>query len=305
MVLSVVIPVYFGADILPLLVSKIKENCLDIVVLKEIILVDDRSPDNSWEKIIELKNKNSEITGIRLSRNFGQHKAIMAGLEHVTGEWVVVMDCDLQDDPANIPIFLNEQNKVPADGIVASRLNRTDSFLKKKTSLLFYRVFYYLTGVKQDPSVANFGLYNIKVINAIKKIGADDPFFPFLITWAGFNIRKVDVSHGQRHSGKSSYSWVKLLKLAIKVVLTNSNKPLHFAIKLGFSVSIISFGMVFYTLYQWAVGDILVLGFASLMASIWFLSGVLISLLGIVSLYLGKVYDNTKLRPTYIIDETI
>ena len=163
---SIVSPVYKAEGVVNLLVEGIKDSLLNICDNYEIILVEDCSTDKSWDMILEECNKDSRVKGIKLSRNFGQHYAITAGLSNARGEYIIVMDCDLQDDPKEIKNLYHQIIK-GYDLVVARRVSRKDSFLKKFTSKCFYSLFGYLTDTKQDASIANYGIYRKKVIKAI------------------------------------------------------------------------------------------------------------------------------------------
>ena len=270
----------------------------------EIILVEDSSPDNSWSAIEEICKNDSNVKGIKLSRNFGQHYAITCGLNAAKGDWVVVMDCDLQDQPEEIPNLLNKANE-GYDIVFAQRENRQDTFLKKLSSTLFYKVFSYLTETEQDASIANFGIYNRKVIASILSMNDYIRYFPTMVQWVGFDSVKLKVKHDSRFEGKSSYTLSKLLRLAFNSIISFSDKPLRILAKLGFYISSISFLIGVFYLYQYFSGQIIVLGFTSIIITIAFLSGIIILTLGLVGIYVGKTFDQSKQRPTYIIQKEI
>jgi len=297
---SIISPVYKAENILPILVKRIEDSMLEITSDFEIILVEDGSPDNSWIEIERLSKSNKRIKGIELSRNFGQHYAITAGLDHATGEWIVVMDCDLQDQPEEIS-KLYSKAKDGYDVVLASRHARQDSFFKRTFSFLFYKVLSYLTGYKQDESVANFGIYHKNVVSAIVKMRESIRYFPTMVKWVGFKTTKIKVEHASRLEGETSYNIKKLIKLAIDIILAYSDKPLQIMIKIGFIISASSMFVALFFLYKWISGMISVTGFTSLIVSIWFLSGIIMMTLGIVGLYIGKTFEGVKNRPIYII----
>ena len=304
MKLTIVSPVYNAELMLRELVTRIiksKPNDFDNL---EILLVDDFSPDNSWQKIEELALEFPEIIGIKLSRNFGQHYAITAGLDNATGAWIVVMDCDLQDQPEEIS-KLYEKSKEGYDIVLASRFNRQDSFYRRTVSKYFYKVLAYLTGTDQDATIVNFGIYNAKVIQSVSGMRESIRFFPTMIKWVGFKSAKVNVEHSDRTEGKSNYNLKKMMNLALDIILAFSDKPLRLTIKLGLLVAFISILLAILTLIKWLNGDITVIGYASLITSIWFLSGCILITLGIVGLYVGKTFEGVKGRPLYIIEKKI
>ena len=302
--ISIVSPVYRAEKILPILVSEINLVMERIGEDYEIILVDDRSPDNSWEVMNVLSSQNPKIKSIRLSRNFGQHSAIFAGLTRAKGDWVVVMDCDMQDQPKEIA-KLYKKALEGYDIVLGQRENRKDKFLKKLTSRLFYKVFNYLSGANFDNNVANFGIYHQKTIKSILDMGDYVKFFSLFINWIGFKSISIPIEHGEREEGKSTYSVGRLFKQAFNVIISFSDKPLRLFINFGLSISVLSFIVGIYYLYLALTGKIAQPGFSSLILSIWFLSGIIISGIGIVGVYLGKTFDQAKGRPTFIIDEEV
>ncbi len=302
--ISFVSPVYKADKMLEKLVYEIQKVMLEINQPYEIILVDDRSPDNSWEVMKKIAHEFPEVKSVRLSRNFGQHPAIMAGLSLATGEWVVVMDCDLQDQPKEV-IKLYNKAKEGFEVVLAKRKNRQDGFLKKISSKLFSLTYSYLTETKFDGTIANFGIYNIKVINEVLKMDDYIKSFPLFVNWVGYKSTSVEVEHATRNSGESSYTFSKLLSLAFNTIISFSNKPLKLFVKFGMVMSLVSFTVGLITLIKYYKGEISVLGYSSLMVSIWFLSGVIITITGIVGIYIGKIFDQSKGRNSYIIDKII
>ena len=304
MKLSIVSPVYFGETLIVELVKRIKENIKTITDNYEIILIEDGSPDNSWDIIQSICKKDNKIKGIKLSRNFGQHYAITAGLEVSLGELVIVMDCDLQDRPEEISKLVEKAN-LGFDIVFARRELRQDSFLKRQSSKLFYRLFSYLTDTKQDPAIANFGIYNQKVIRAVLSMQDHIRYFPTMLQWVGFSKTYINVEHDKRLEGRSSYTWKKLFALAFDNIISFSNKPLRLTIKLGFFMSLTSAIVGFYYLALFILDEIIVKGYTSLIISIWFLSGLLVFILGMIGLYIGKTFDRVKNRPVFIIENQI
>jgi dolichol-phosphate mannosyltransferase len=303
MKLSIVSPVYRAEFVLDELVERIAKSIPSDFTSYEIILVDDFSPDESWSKIVEISNKNLNVKGFKLSRNFGQHYAITAGLNQVSGDYVVVLDCDLQDQPEEIEkLYL--KSKKGFDVVLARRFQRKDSFYKKTVSKLFYKALSYLTGTKHDATVANFGIYSKQVINEVVKLEEKIKYFPTMVRWVGFSTSYVNVEHASRSEGKSNYDLKKLLNLALDIILAYSDKPLRLIIKFGLTIALVSFLMVIYVLFEKLTGKVSVSGYASLIISIWFLSGCILTTLGVVGLYIGKIFEGVKNRPSFIIDKS-
>lgn len=302
--ISVVSPVYQAAPIVPRLVSEVSSALENLTDSFEIILVDDRSRDDSWNAIKQECNKSPQVRGLRLSRNFGQHSAITAGLGLAKGDWVVVMDCDLQDRPDQIPTLYRKALE-GYDIVFARRRLRRDSRLKRFYSRAFYSVFSYLTETSQDAAIANFGIYHKKVIEAV--LGMDDNirYFPAMVQWVGFQSTRVDVEHSSRAQGESTYNLRRLLRLAVNNIISFSDKPLRLVAQGGLILSAISFVIGLLYLVGYLLGVIKVAGYASLIISIWLTAGINVFVLGLVGIYVGKAFEKIKGRPVYIIDEAV
>ncbi len=300
--ISVVSPVYRAEKIIPKLVELIIQEAGKLTSDFEIILVDDCGPDNSWKEIQRCAKEDKRIKGVKLSRNFGQHYAITAGLDFASGEWIIVMDCDLQDRPEEIP-SLYAKAMEGYDIVLAQREKRKDSFLKKLLSKLFHKTLTFLSGTKMDNRVANFGIYNRKVIEATKQMRESIRFFPTMIKWVGFRSVSIPVTHASREEGKTSYNTKRLLNLALDIILAYSDKPIRIAVKTGFIISALALLFAIYNIIRGLTDGFAIVGYASLIASIWFLSGLIIAFIGIVGLYVGKTFEGVKNRPIYIVDE--
>jgi len=301
--LSVVIPVYGGSELIPELKQRLEKSLEALTPDFEIILVFDCSPDNGWQMISKECRTDRRIKGICLSRNFGQHYAITAGLAHAQGEWIVVMDCDLQDRPEEIP-KLYWKSQEGYDIVFAQRKFRKDRFLKRLSSRMFYKLFSYMTDSEQDASVANFGIYRKSVIEAVLSMGDKVRYFPTMVQWVGFHKVGIPVEHGERESGESGYSWGSLFQLAFGNMIAFSDKALHLTVKFGMLLCALAFATAAYYFLRYILGGITVSGYTSIILSIWFLAGVIIFVLGIIGIYLGRVFEQTKMRPSYIIKES-
>jgi polyisoprenyl-phosphate glycosyltransferase len=298
---SVVSPVYQGAGQVAELVRRITAALEPLGQPFEIILVDDRSPDTSWDVIVAQARQDARVRGLRLSRNFGQHRAITAGLEQCRGQWIVLLDCDLQDQPEEIPA-LYAQTRQGFDLVFARRVARQDTWLKRLGSRAFYRVLSYLTDTPQDPTIANFGIYHRKVIDAVLAMRESIRYFPTMVRWVGFRSSSLPVTHAE--SAGSTYTFSGLSRLALDIILAYSDKPLRLTVKLGLGISVASFGFVLITVIRYLLGHSWVPGYVSVIVSIWFFSGLLLSVLGMVGLYIGKTFEQTKNRPIYLLDTT-
>lgn len=301
--ITVVSPVYNSEKSILELIMRLNESLLLISKNFEIILVEDGGNDNSWELISKVCSQNNKVKGFKLSRNFGQHYAISCGLDQANGDYIVVMDCDLQDRPEEI---VNLYNKITEgyDVVVGRRKNRKDKFTKKLFSKLFSLTLGYLIGAKVDHQVGNFGIYNKKVINSIRNLKESIRVFSLMIQWVGFKRTSIEVEHSERFEGTTTYNFNKLVKLALDIFLAYSDKPIRISIKIGFLISSITFFLGLYNLYLFLANKITVPGYTSIILSIWFLSGLMICIIGLIGLYVGKIFEGVKNRPFYIISET-
>ncbi len=302
--ISVVSPVYKAEAMIDELVSRVSESVKKITPNFEIILVDDGSPDNSWEKIQQNCLKNEFVKGIKLSKNFGQHFAIAAGLENSIGKWIVVIDCDLQDVPEEIP---NLYNKAQEGYYIvhARRRDRQDTFMKKLNSKLFYKMFSYLTETKQDAGAANFGIYHQKVIREVIAMGDYYRVFPILVQWVGFKRTYLNTKHDSRKEGKSNYTFLKLVNLAFNMIVSFSDKPLRLCLGFGIITSAISFTIGLVYLFLFIFGYVKVAGFTTIILLTSFNLGITTSFIGILGIYIGKISIQIKNRQRFIIEEKI
>jgi glycosyltransferase involved in cell wall biosynthesis len=302
MYLSVVSTIYRSENSIGALAESIVTACDKLNITYEIILVDDGSLDNSWYKIEELTESIPNLKGVKLSKNFGQHYAISCGIEQAKGEWIVVMDGDLQDNPKEIERFL-EKTREGFKIVTANRIGRKDTFLKRVYSIVFWKSLSYLTGKPLHHSISNFGIYHKNVIESVIRMRDYIRFFPTMINWVGYKKTSINVEHNARYEGNSTYSLNKMIRLAMDVIIVNSEKPLKLVIKTGFFISFISFIIGAAYFYRYITNEIQVPGYASIIISIWFLGGLIIFILGILGMYLSKTFDSVKNRPYYIIEK--
>ena len=303
-VISIVSPVYRGEKMVHELVCRIQKNVSGFTEDYEIILVNDASPDNSWQAILQECSIDHRIKGINLSRNFGQHRAILSGLQYAKGDWVIVMDCDLQDKPEEISTLYKKALE-GYDVVFAQRVERKDNLLKRMSSTIFYSVFRFLSGVKFDNQVANFGIYKQSVIRTVRNMPERDRSFPVQVSYVGFKTTHIPVTHGQRQEGGSSYTLKTLLKYASGIIISNTNKPMRLVVALGFILSFLSMMMAFYNVIAYFCHMIEVPGFTTTVFSLWFVGGMIMMQIGIVGIYIGKVFDQVKGRPLYVVMDEV
>lgn len=303
--LSVVTPVYGCRACLNQLVSRLFAVGDDLGVCMEIVLVNDASPDGAWASIKSLAESDSRIVGVNLFRNYGQHFAITAGLDHASGDWVAVMDCDLQDVPEELPKLYRKAVEEGHDAVFGRRVARADSGRKKLASKLFHSTMRLLSGVKSDPAVANFSVISRQVVDAVRSLGERHRSYGLLVSIVGPKVAFVNVAHGPRQEGRSSYGLAKQIRLALDVIVSHTTRPLLFSAVLGFILAGISLLAIVGLLVRYMLFGFGVAGWASTMVSVWFVGGMILGTLGVIGLYLGKVFEQVKGRPLYVVAEVI
>lgn len=296
-------PVYKAEACLRELVVRVEKAVAPVIASYEVVLVDDGSPDGSWKILEELALADARVRAIQLSRNFGQHHAITAGLEAARGEWVVVMDCDLQDRPEEIP-RLYAKAQEGHDVVLARRIGRKDPLFKRWSSWLFWRMFNWLTDLRYDGSVANFSIVSRRVVEEIKRMREAVRFYGGFLSWIGFSPAFVEVQHDPRFTGKSSYSFFKLLRLSSNIILAHSNRPLRFCVALGIALSMLSVAGGIVWLVRVLIYGSPVMGWASLIISIYFSTGAIIFTLGVLGLYVDRIFSEVKRRPLFVVRRT-
>lgn len=301
--ISVVVPVYKAEDSLRELYTRLVASIEPLSRDFEILLVEDCGGDRSWDIITELSGKDVRVRGIQFSRNFGQHYGITAGIDLAAGDWVVVMDCDLQDPPEEIPRLYRKALE-GYDVVAAQRSERKHSPGKRLTSWLFYKVFNYFSGMDYDWRVGNFRIISRRVVGTFRTMREQLRFFGGLVEWMGFPTASVEVRHADRFSGGSTYTLRKLWKLATEAVIAYSDKPLRLAVRLGFAMAIVSFFYGGYILFLALFRGSPVQGWSSMIVSLYLIGGMIIAALGMTGIYIGKIFDEAKKRPLYIIRRT-
>ncbi len=303
--LSIIITVYNSANSIRELTERIEKSMSIVSMSYEIIFVEDRSKDNSWSMIKELMTENPNFKGIRFIRNFGQHAALTAGLQHSSGEFTIMMDGDLQDQPEIIPSLYNKIVKSKKSIVFVRRMNRKDSLAKRKSSLLFNYFFSLFSGMNSDPSIGTYRIMDAKVINAFRKFTEVNKYIGGLFYWMNFDHDFLDAEHSERRFGKSNYNLKRLIQLSTRGIVSFSNKPLIFSIYLGITCSFFSFIMAIYFLLRKFVLNISVTGYSSIIVSIFFIGGCILLVLGIIGRYIAEIHDQVRSRPEYLIDEII
>ena len=301
MELSVVVPVYGCRDCLQELHRRLTAALGGVTNDYELVYVDDRSPDGSWNTLKAIAAADPRVKAIRLSRNFGQHNAITAGLAASQGRWTVVMDCDLQDPPEEIP-RLYEAAAQGHDMVLARRKVRSHSALRQLLARAYFWLLNTFAGTQIDPSFGTFSILSRKVVDAYLSLGDRDRHYLFVLRWLGFDQGTIHFEQAARASGRSSYTLGRLTRHAIRGVVFQTSNILLYIVCFGF---VIAAGGVFLALYF----VYLVMtqhpppGWTSIMVLLLVLGGFIIVSTGVTGLYIGRVFEQVKGRPLYVVDE--
>lgn len=301
--ISVVVPVYGCRGALEELYHRIKQSVSGLVNLYEIILVDDCCPQNSWELIQAICKTDEAVKGIHLSRNFGQMKAITAGLDISMGNWVVVMDCDLQDSPEDIA-KLYAKAKEGYDIVFSKRENRHDSKVKIVISKCFYKIYSWMTDDFYDPTISNFSISKRIVIDNFCKMREIHRAFIIYLKWLGFHSTVIEVAHNNRKEGKSSYNMKKRIALASDIILSQSDKVLKLIVSVGICMAFLSFIMVIISFVRYFTYNIAA-GWTSIIIAICLVGGLLLMAIGCVGIYVGNIFMQSKQRPLYVVSDVL
>lgn len=298
--MSIVIPVYGCKAALKELYERLTNTVSTLVKDYEIILVNDNCPQNSWEIIKEICKNDSHVVGIELSRNFGQIQAITAGLDYSTGEWVVVMDCDLQDRPEEIVNLYYKAIEGNYDVVFARRKNRKDSFLKVFISKSFYKIYSWASDGNYDPAICNFSISERNVIDNYCKMRETHRAFVIYVRWLGFKQAVLDVEHDPRKEGKSSYNMKKRIRMATSILTSQSDKLLKLTVSAGFLMVLCSILAIVVIIAQYFLVSVNP-GWSSIIATICLVGGMIITCIGVVGVYVGNIFMQVKERPLYVV----
>jgi glycosyltransferase involved in cell wall biosynthesis len=303
--LSIVAPVYRSDAIVPEFVRRTCEGASKVTDDFELLLIEDGSPDNSWSAIVSECDRDPRVKGVQLSRNFGQQPAITAGLAHARGRYVVVMDSDLQDDPVYIP-DLYRKSLEGFDIVFARKRIRRFGVLRNLSTRFYYAMFRWLASIDYDQHVGAYSILTRRVVDAFLQFGDYRRGYVIVLGWLGFRRSHVDVEHRERPVGQSSYTTWGLMGHAITIAMAYSDKPLRLSIYFGVALSALSFLLGIWLATRYFTSNVgqLALGWTSIIISHLFLNGLLLISLGVVGLYIGRIFEQVKQRPIFVVRET-
>ena len=303
MKLSIVSAVYKAERIVDELVLRTTKAVSALTDDYEIILVEDGSHDDSWEKIQQNCNTNPKVRGVKLSRNFGQHYAVTAGIEKATGDYVVLLDCDLQDNPEQIKTLLEHAEK-GNDIVFTRRVHRKHSAMKSFNAWVYNKMFNFFSDKKYDVNLGSLVLFTRQVARVFLELKDRDRLYLQMLKWVGFQTTTVEVEHMPRYEGKSSYNFIKLLAIGLQGWTSHSTKLLRYSTYLGLTLALLSLTAAFVVLIRYFLYDFLP-GWPSIIISILGSTGLILLSIGITGIYIGKTFEQVKNRPLYIIEKEI
>lgn len=301
---SILIPCYNEEQSLPLLYPELKKLMDDEVMYEwEVLFVNDGSKDNTLNIIKALRSADNRINYVNLSRNFGKENAMLAGFDYVTGDCMVIMDADLQDPPSLIPQMLEYWEQGYQD-IYAKRANRgKESWLRKKFSLLFYRILDNSTRFDILQNVGDFRLLDRQCIDALTQLRESERYTKGMFCWIGYRKKEVVFDRGDRIAGESNWNFWSLFNLAIEGITSFTTAPLRFASIAGFIIAVITFLYALYFLTKTLLIGDPVQGFTTLIVVVLFLGGIQLMAIGVLGEYIGRIFNESKNRPTYLANE--
>lgn len=303
MEISVVIPVYGCVDCLQQLHRRLVEVLSGIVDSYEIVFVDDRSPDDAWAFLRRLVCEDNHVRAIRLSRNFGQHRAITAGIAESSGRWVVVMDCDLQDPPEEIPrLYARAQEGFEI--VFAKRLSRRLPLRRRVGNRAYFWLRKTLAGVDLETEYANLSIMSRKAADAFLSLKDVHRNFLLILSWLGFEHASIEFEQPERFAGRSSYTFRGLLRVAFDALFFHTTVLLVWIVYLGFGVAFASLALaVFFVASHFAQHSYP--GWTSIIVILLLIGGFIIISLGVAAMYIGKVFEQVKERPLFLVDERL
>jgi dolichol-phosphate mannosyltransferase len=301
---SIVLPAHNESGNIEIITQRINRSFSHERYNLEMIFIDDGSTDDTLEKIKNLQSINSQIFFIELSRNFGHQNALKAGLDCASGDCIISMDCDLQHPPEIISTLLQKWEE--GFDIVYTRREESQklSYFKRKTSNVFYSFISWLSDIRIEKGTSDFRLIDRRVADVFSRFKENDLFIRGLIKWVGFSQVAVDYHPDERHSGCSKYTFQKMVRFAFNGITSLSIRPLYLAVYLGFILSLLSFLYLPYVIWSYYYSGHYAYGWGSVILTVVFFSGLQLCVLGIIGIYIGKMFMQVKDRPVYIVKST-
>ena len=299
--LSIVIPVYNDQEVLDELYKRLKNAVKEITEHYEIVFIDDGSTDESFLTLKYLQLSDSRVKILKLARNFGQQNSIAAGLTYASGDYIVLMDSDLQDKPEDIILLINKMEENDTDMAIAKWITKKDSFLKKSASNLFFHFSRYTTGIKYEKGLGVFRVIRKNVLDQIINIPETTGTILSLMYWSGIDYSVVELERDKRFAGTSGYNLMNMLQLTADRIFSYSLFPIRLATRMGVLLAFLAFGYALFLIAKYFLLENIAPGWTSTIVVIVLLFGINFLFLGIIGEYLGRIYIESKGRPKYVI----
>jgi len=300
---SIIVPVHNERENVTVMAKAIKRTFADLPYRYNLLFVDDGSSDLTLHEVKKLALQDDNVRYISFSRNFGHQAAIKAGLDKADGDCVITMDGDMQHPPSLIPTLLEKWEEGYDVVYTVRKEDKNLPFLKRATSNLFYKILNWLSDIKIEKGTADFRLMNRNVVDVLRGLAEFEPFFRGLVKWAGFKQEPVEYEPNERRSGASKYTSKKMIRFALQGITSFSIRPLYAATYIGFTFAALSTLYIPYALYSYYFGYT-ISGWSSLIVTVVFFGGLQLMILGIIGIYLGKLFMQNKHRPVYIVKES-
>lgn len=306
MLISVLVPCYNEEDVIKETYSRLYKVCEENSYDYEIIFINDGSRDLTLELLSAMAKENERVKVLSFSRNFGHQAAVSAGLKYCSGDVAIIIDADLQDPPELFPDMLKVYKEEKANVVYAVRKSRAkESFFKKFTAKMFYRMVNFLSDVSFPVDTGDFRLVDRKVINTFNNLKEKNRYIRGIMSWIGFRQVPIYYDRSARFSGETKYTFSKMLKLALTGIFYFSTKPLRMASSLGIFSILISLGLLVYTIFSKIMGIDTVRGWSSTLITIIFFGGVQLFMIGILGEYIGNIFEEIKGRPEFILERSL
>ena len=300
--ISILIPCYNEEKTLPLLYPELVKLMEGMPAYEwEIMFINDGSADGTLKILQELRQQDKRVNYVDLSRNFGKEVAMLAGFDYVTGDCMVIVDADLQDPPSLIPEMISYWEQGYEDVYARRRTRGKESWLRKYLSIKFYKLLQRTSRYDVLQNVGDFRLLDRRCINALKRMRESERYTKGMFCWIGFNKKEVVFDRGDRAAGSSSWGYKQLFSLAIDGITSFTSAPLRISTFVGFIVSMLAFIYMIYVFIKALIWGDAVQGYPSMVILILFLGGIQLLSLGIIGEYIGRIYNETKNRPDYIV----
>ena len=302
--ISVLIPCYNEEQSLPMLYPElVKLMDSQSAYEWEVLFVNDGSLDGTLDLLRQYRNQDQRINYVSLTRNFGKEAAMLAGFDYVTGDCMVIIDADLQDPPELIPEMIKWWEQGYEDVYARRKSRGRESWLRKRLSMMFYRMLQQSSRFEVLKNVGDFRLLDRRCVNALKRMRESERYTKGMFSWIGFKKKEIEFDRGNRQAGKSSWSYRQLFSLAIDGITSFSSLPLRISTIAGFFVSMLAFIYMMVVFIRALIWGNPVQGYPSLLVIMLFLGGIQLLSLGIIGEYIGRIYNETKNRPDYLVDE--